>query len=345
MLCLGRTVGLACAVAGAFVAAAGCGNGVSPGSGALSEPTLTTNVVPMHALRPNHRKSWIAPDTKDERRLLFASDSGLEEVDIYSLPSMKLKGQLTGFSEPQGMCSDSGGNVYVADTSATEVDKYARTGSLLARYPDNYGLPVGCAVDPATGNVAVTDLVSGASGPGQVLVFSSPSSQPKILDNPSQYFYYFAGYGPRSSLWVSGRNASGEYILSRCSASSCATVRLSGGTLYFPGAVEWDNRNGTWVVFDQLCNDTAAACSYPVSARGVLGPPTTYTNYEGGNDCDLVQGEIFDRDRYVVGGDYEYCGGTSSTFNRWEYMTGGPTNYTVLSSSYSIPNGVAVSIK
>jgi hypothetical protein len=303
-------------------------------------------VGPHGAVHLDRHKSWISPDAKNERRLLFASDSGLGDIDIYSLPGMKLKGQLTGFDNPQGMCSDSAGNVYVALTNETEIEKYSHAGSLLAAYPDNYGFPVGCAVDPATGNLAVTDIVTDASGPGDVEIFTSPSAQPKVLTNPSEYFYYFAGYGPHSSLWVSGMNATGVYMLSRCGASSCSTIGLSGGTLYYPGAVEWDGSSGTWVVFDQTCNDTPSACSYPVSSKGVLGTATVYKNYKGGADCDLIQGDIVNREQHVVGGDYEYCGAVSSTFDRWPYTAGGdPTNYTTLSSSASVPNGVAVSTK
>ncbi|MBV9154722.1 MAG: hypothetical protein JO097_00535 [Acidobacteriaceae bacterium] len=318
-------------------------NGASPlATGGIN---AFAGVGPQRPAHPNHHKPWISPDAKHEHLLLFASDSGLDEVDIYSLPSFKLRGQLTGFNNPQGMCSDAAGNVYVTQTNNTEIDKYSHAGKLLARIPDNYGFPVGCAVDPATGNLAVTDLVNDGSGPGEVEVFSSPSSQPRILTNPNQYFYYFAGYGPDSRLLVSGMNASGIYMLSRCGASSCSTINLRGGTLYYPGAVQWESTQGGWVVFDQMCDDKPAACSYRVSAKGVLGAASTYSNYEGGNDCDLIQGEIAtDHHQYVVGGDYEYCGAAPSTLNRWSYSAGGkPTNYTVLSSKYSVPNGVAIS--
>jgi len=306
------------------------------------------SVRPYGVPHPDRRKSWVSPDAKGDPRLLFASDSGLEDVNIYSLPSMKLKGQLTGFSVPQGMCADSAGNVYVADTNATQVVEYSHAGSLVARYADNYGFPIGCAVDPATGNLAVTDLVNDGSGPGEVQIFSSPSAQPRILVNPSVFYYYFAGYGPDGSLWVSGTDANGVYMLSRCGASSCSTISLSGGTLYFPGAVQWDKVQNTWVVFDQLCGNTPSACSYPVSPSGALGKATTYSNYKGGNDCDLIQGEIANNGHhdYVVGGDYEYCGAATSTFDRWTYAAGGtPTNRTLLPDVNSVPNGVAISIK
>jgi hypothetical protein len=334
---------------------AGCSSGFA-GSSGVSPLDMGgglyafAGVRPHGPAHPNHHKTWISPDVMRLHELLFASDSGLGEVDIYSLPGMKLEGQLTGpgsgFDNPQGMCSDAAGNVFVAQTNNTEIDEYSHAGSLLARYPDNYGFPIGCAVDPATGNLAVTDFLSDGSGPGQVLIYSSPSSQPQVLSNPSQYFYYFDGYGPGSSLWVSGMDASGVYILSRCNASSCTTINLSGGTVYYPGAVQWDSIHRTWVVFDQLCHDTTAACSYPVSWKGVLGRPVTYNNYKGERDCDLIQGAIApDRNEYVVGGDYEYCGAAASTFNRWTYPPGRmPTNYTILSNRYSVPNGVAISI-
>lgn len=322
-------------------------NAASLGVGALTaRPRFDAFVgaQPRAATRPDRRTSWVSSDVKNERRLMFASDSGLEEVDLYSLPSMKLKGQLTGFNYPQGLCSDTHGNVYVTDTNNTVVDEYSHAGVLLAGYPDNYGLPVGCAVDPATGNLAVTDIVNDGSGPGEVQVFSSPSSQPQILVNPNQYFYYFVGYGSGSVLWVSGRDASGVYMLSRCGTTTCSAIDLTGGTLYFPGAVQWDNNQRTWVVFDQLCNNAPAACSYPVSPRGVLGTATTYKNFLGGNDCDLIQGVIFER--HVLGDDYESCGSAPSTFDRWMYTAGGdPTNHSTLSDPSSIPNGVAISIK
>lgn len=293
----------------------------------------------------NRRKSWISSGAKREAKLLFASDSGLDEVNIYALPSMKLVGQLTGFNDPQGMCSDASGNVYVVQTNNDEVDKYSHSGSLLARYPDSVGFPVGCAVDPATGNLAVTDIVNDGSGPGQVLIYSNPSSQPLVLSNPSQYEYYFAGFGPHSALWVSGRNAYAEYMLSRCVNLSCSTVKLTGGALYYPGAVQWDGVHRTWVIFDQKCDDKPAACSYPVSETGVLGAPTTYSNYKGGRDCDLIQGVIAtDRREYVVGGDYEYCHAAKNTFNRWTHDGRTPTDDTFL-SRYSVPNGAAISAK
>ncbi|MFZ0363730.1 MAG: hypothetical protein WAL67_05945 [Candidatus Cybelea sp.] len=301
-------------------------------------------VHPYGPLHRDHHKSWIAPDAKRSPRLMFASDSEHGDVYVYSLPDMKLKGTLTGFYEPQGLCSDPRGSVYVANTLDTQVLKFARNGKLLHTYTDSYGYPIGCAFDPASGDLAVTNAF-GFSGPGQVLIFPG-TGLPKVLTNPSQYSYYFAGYGPGDNLWVSGRDSSGNFMLSQCNYSTCSTVNLTGGTVYFPGTVQWDKSSGNWVVFDQLCNDTAMTCSYPVSASGALETPTVYQNYQGGNVCDMVQGEIAaNHGKYVVGGDYAYCNTLPKTNDRWTYApTANPTAYVTL-PSYSDPVGATVSSK
>ncbi|MGB8907775.1 MAG: hypothetical protein WCC84_03395 [Candidatus Cybelea sp.] len=359
-----RLAAYALGVLAAAALIAGCSGGTQ--SSALS-PTSMTNAAhsganPLHErsalgafvsvkqpgqAHPDHHKSWISPEARKRHvRLLFVSDSGTDDVYIYSLPKVTLRGTLTGFSEPQGMCSDGAGNVYVANTGTDQIYKLSRTGSIVATYTDPDGYPVGCAVDPATGNLAASDIF-GFYGAGQVLVWTSPSATPTVLSNPSQYFYYFLGYGPGSSLWVSGRNSYGTYMVSACGSSSCSTVNLTGGSIDFPGAVQWDKVRGEWVLWDQLCGDTEAACSYPVSASGALGSPTTYKNYDGGGVCDMVQGAIAgDRLKFVIGSDYEYCGTASTSSGRWLYTAGGdPTAYATYSDPYAEPIGATVSSK
>ncbi|MFZ0363731.1 MAG: hypothetical protein WAL67_05950 [Candidatus Cybelea sp.] len=294
---------------------------------------------------PDPRKSWISPDVKRATRLAFVTDLGAGDISIFSLPNFKLKGTLTGFSQPQGMCSDNKGNVYVANTEAFDVVEITRAGSIVNTWDDAYGYPVGCAVDPATGNLAVSDIF-GITGSGQVLIFSAGSHTPQVLSNSAQYFYYFVGYGPNSELWTSGRTIYGDYMASACNTSSCNTIDLTGGTIYFPGAVQWDGRRGNWVLFDQTCNATAASCSYPVSASGVLGTATTYDNYNGNGVCGMAQGVIAANNlNFVIGSDAS-CTSSSAAIGRWGYPAGGtPTNFATFSSPYAVPGGIAISTK
>lgn len=209
-------------------------------------------------------------------------------------------------------------------TDNPEVDKYSRTGSLLARIPDTYRFPDGCAVDPATNDLAVANFV--ITGGGNVLVFSSLSSPPRVLTNPSQPIdFQLAGYGPHSRLWVGGTGNSSDQVLSRCAASECTTINVSGGTLNYIDGVQWDSTRRTWVIFED-CNGNNygpyGACSVPVSNKGKLGAPTTYENYKGGVVCGFGQGAIAENGKPVVGSSFVYpgCDSTaSSSVYRWGY--------------------------
>lgn len=333
---------------GAVALFAGCGSFQTSSLSAL--PTTDTS----------NRKSWVSSDEKRERRLLFVSDSQLNEIDIYSLPGMELKGQLTGsnINYPNGLCSDTAGNVYVTEegqvfskTDNPEIDKYSRTGSLLAQIPDTYGFPDGCAVDPATNDLAVANFVIG-SAVGNVLVFSNLSSPPKVLTNPSQPLdYQAAGYGPHSSLWVGGTGSDGDQVLSRCGPSDCTTINVSGGTLNYLDGVQWDGTRRTWVIFENCNNHNyggGGACTVPISKKGRLGVPTIYENYNGGTVCGFGQGEIAENGKHVVGSSFVFpgCGGTaSSSVYRWGYKGGMPLSYAILLTEYAEPSGVAISTK
>jgi hypothetical protein len=295
---------------------------------------------------PDRNLSWVSPDVQRAPRLLFVSDVETDDVYIFTMPDMTLKGTITGFNQPQGECSDRHGNIYVADTQAKQVEEFSRTGTLLNTYVDKYGYPVGCAINPVNGDIAITNIRGFHHAPGQVLVFSSPSAKPTVLTNHKQYSYYFDGYDPYGHLWVDGRDARKAFILSSCTPSRCHTVKLSGGKIYFPGAVQADPKLYSWVVFDQLCGGKSAACSYWVANGGMLGQATDYRHYKGGAVCDLIQGVIAAYGKkYTAGADYpsKSCRKGDSYEARWQYPDGGtPTNYT---TSVSGPVGAAVSTK
>ncbi len=55
------------------------------------------------------------------QRILFVSDDGTNDVDMFDLPAMTLVGTLTGFSEPQGMCTDKSHNVWITNTGTEQI--------------------------------------------------------------------------------------------------------------------------------------------------------------------------------------------------------------------------------
>ncbi len=351
--------------AGASAAAAMLAACSSGGSGSALGPVASgPNQTSMHlsgtltavkslaAVRPDSGRSWMSPDKKKKKAKasLWISDSGTDDVYVYSLPSMKLSGTITGFSEPQGMCANSKGDVWVANTGDENVEEFAPGGtSPISTLSDPTGYPVGCAVDPTTGNLAVTNIFN-TSGAGEVLVYKNASGSPSGVTNPSQYYYYFVGYDNKGNLYTDGKNSDDDFILSGAASgsSSAHTITLSGGTVYFPGMTQWDTATGTLEVGDQLCGDTEAACVYTVSlsnsTSGSITKTTTLENYDGGSVCDMVQGYLNSSDNTLGGGDYEYCGSASTSANTWGFPAGGkPTAY--VTSGLSEPIGAAITGK
>ena len=299
---------------------------------------------PGAALQPDRQGTPVLRDLTNVPLVFvsFEANNRLGHVNIFTLPDLKLVGEITGLLHPHGECSDSAGNVYVVEHRG--VFEYSHDGTQVATYLDPYGAGSwSCAVNPRNGDLAVTQYSKG------VLIYTSPSSKPILLSNPQQYNYYFAGYNEKGELWVDGSSNDGS-VVSRCGASSCTTISLTHGTIYQPGAVQWDEILHTWIVFDQSCGGfNPGACSYPVSEQGVMGAATNYDDFNGKEVCFLAQGVVrMDKEQVVFGTDWGHgtCyGGRGNTVDRWSAKGGTPMNYAQLTTKDSIPYGLAISIK
>ncbi|MGA9943679.1 MAG: hypothetical protein WBP75_01475 [Candidatus Cybelea sp.] len=309
-------------------------------------------VRPPVAIHRDRRTSWISPDVNRAPRLFFVSDGGTDDVDIFTLPDFVLKGTITGFSEPQGMCTGTAGTVWVANTGTTQVMQLSRTGKLLNTIDDAYGYPVSCAVNPANGDLAVVNIFD-FSGAGGTYVYACPSCTPTELTIPKSPYYYFGAYDPNGDLFVDGRSSSGSYMLGEIPSGSTnghlITVKGSSGKIYFPGVVQWYEPGNYLVAIDQLCNDKNASCLYWVKISGSKGTIVGQTHLEnpsGGPICDLITVALDPlNEKNVVGADDNYCGSGSSSLDRWLYPAGGvPTNSHDGSPPYA-PGGGAISVK
>jgi hypothetical protein len=188
------------------------------------------------------------PAAKHTQYLLYVSDEASGTVDVYAYRSRQghLAGQLTGFQFPYGECQDGSGNVYVTDFAAERVVEYAHGGTNpIKTLDDSYGYPIGCAVNPVTGDLAVSDWESnGSSCMGGIVIYADASGSGTSYTDQDFMYYYPPAYDPSGNLYVQGQvnNGSGSSGLAEISSGGDAlvTVPLSGGTIYFPGGVQWD---------------------------------------------------------------------------------------------------------
>ena len=129
------------------------------------------------------------------------------------------------------------------------------------------------AWDATTGDLAVMSLLNGSGTSGDVLVYASGSGSGVPYTNPSQYYYDFGGYDSEGNLFFDGLDTNGNFILSELprNASSAETIKVSGGTIYYPGMVAWNTAKRELVVGDQSCGNSYASCLYTLGISGKAG--------------------------------------------------------------------------
>lgn len=107
-----------------------------------------------------------------------------------------------GVNASRGLCSDTNGNIFIPRYEG--VDEYAHGGKHpIATLDDPNYDAVDCSVDPATGNLAVTNE-SRQTNPGNVVVYEYASGSPTAYTDPQIYYYLSCGYDNRGNLFVVG---------------------------------------------------------------------------------------------------------------------------------------------
>jgi hypothetical protein len=333
------------------VALAGCG-GESSG-------TSTLEAHPNAPSRGDRRPTWISPDARKERKLLFVSDFPTASVVIFALPKLRLVGRITGFSSPQGLCADHAGNVWVADPDTRMVSEYSHSGALLNRIRDEYGSPISCAINPRTGELTVLDFAAFEGPPlrrsvprgwAPIQVFACPVCAPTVKVVPGMDEIYFGDYDKRGDLYVDGFDTSRAVQLGtvQWGHNTGYELTLSGGKINSPAMVQWYGPGHYLIVGDTECNGKRSTCIDQVSVSGKLARITGQTNFqtaEGAPLCEMVQGVLDPRaEKTLLGGNYAACNGTSNGVYRWRYPAGGlPIRST--ESGLQGPVGSALSVK
>lgn len=192
-------------------------------------------------------RSWILPQAKNSD-LLYVSDLLAQVVDIYTYGhGYKLVGTLTGFFNPEGLCVDKAGDVYVTnDTSdgVHQITEYAHGATTPIRTIDDPdGRANGCSVDPTTGNLAVADFWGPSEGIGNVAVYPKASGSPTSYSISQIYYYYYCGYDDKGNLFVDGETEGSVFGLGELPKGGNTLNFVSvDQTIYLPGGVQWDGK-------------------------------------------------------------------------------------------------------
>lgn len=318
----------------------------------LAISACSTGAVPTTTVTSPHgvaQSSQAGSAAHTKGALLFVSDSTAAVVYIYQLSTLKVVNTVTGLTDPQGECSDTKGDIWVTDAGVDSIYELSHQGRLENTLTGT-AYPVGCAWDPASGNLAVMGLFGSGSGSGShgaVTIYPKRAGRsPHQYQNPNQYYYNFGGYDTNGDLFFDGRSVSGAFMLSELpkGAKKALTIAIQGGTIYYPGMVQWDTTNKELIVGDQSCGGAyTASCLYAIQIAnhtGTVESTINLQNSSGAQICDLIQGVIYKGQ--FAGSDNDICGSSPSTTYVWPYPAGGGPTLSN-SSTDSTPVGAAVS--
>jgi hypothetical protein len=170
---------------------------------------------------------------------------GTHTVDVLTYPGLKSQGTFKTKGGVTGICSDSAGNVFVtqaAKKSSSDgtgyVDEYAHGGTTpIASLNVPQGeVPMDCASDPGTGNLAVT-IQSSASYAPSVAIYAGGSGKPAVLTTDALGADPQCGYDASGNLLVtSGGNVAAMLAAGKKSFKTVTFDRLLGGVRH----VQWD---------------------------------------------------------------------------------------------------------
>jgi len=275
--------------------------------------------------------------------LLYISDQGTSQVQVFNYPAGVLYQTLTGFTLPAAECVDSTSHVYVTDTGANTIVEYAHgSATPLSTLSDPGQLPVACAVKTTpVYTVAVANIATTSGPPGSISVYLNHATTPNfVYSNPSafltiNYLGYYLG-----ALYLDGLSTSSAFQFGKMNNSGSIVaipVTGAGGSPAGPGGVQ----HPPWAVPYIAVGDSAGSTIYHIKTTGVsiLNAPNSPTVLTGGcgSILQFFLVKIGPQQHEVI--NPERCAAQTGVH---KYPAGGPSGYNYTTSLVA-PVGAVVS--
>jgi hypothetical protein len=144
--------------------------------------------------------------------LLYVVNYADGTVDIYDYPAGTKTGTLTGFTNPEGACTNADGDVFIANTGGHDILEFGRGATKpKRRLADGDYRPNDCAIDPLNGDLAVSNLANAEhSGNGSVAIYRGARGNPKFYTGLS--YYLSCAYDRDGNLFADGVRSSNYYF-------------------------------------------------------------------------------------------------------------------------------------
>lgn len=200
----------------------------------------------------------------------YIGDFGNGEISEFDYP--KSNGSIGSIDfGAGGECTRTGkGTFWVANSNELAEFKVGGRSPMRTLEPGGEG----CAIDPASGDIAATDLSSGG-----IIIFRHARGKGKVY-SPGLIEAFFDGYDDHGNLFVDGFNSSGDLgLVELPKGSSTFETITTTNNVEFPGAVQWDGKYLT-------VGDQEAHAIYRYTVSGTTATLKGTVLLSGSSDCD-----------------------------------------------------------
>jgi hypothetical protein len=262
--------------------------------------------------------------------LLYVSDIPTATVHVYTYPAGVAVDNIHGFEEPNGICADRSGHVFVTDGETAAVREFEHGNNRpIATLRDSGEAPTDCAFDPTTGNLAVTSS-AGSGGPpaygsGNIAIYEHEKGPPKRFLDPDLHSGYNCAYDDRGNLFVSGSNWSLGFAYAELPMNSKRFRNLKlNAKVSGIGGLQWDGH-------EMALSVPRALAVYRADGNKLLGV-TTFRSLQGIYQFAIARGAI------VI----PQGAGNTAEIGIWRYPIGG-SPIKVIRGNLAQPWGIAIS--
>jgi hypothetical protein len=274
--------------------------------------TISINGMLITAAHPSfgarNRPVPMASEQQNKKKTLYQYEATLSELVEFDYPKSNSPiGEVS--SGAQAECTNvifgAGKKTFWVTVSGTDqIDEFKVGGSrpIKTLTTPSGDVPVGCGMDPATGNLAATIINTGA-----VVIYTKASGAGTVSQSPL-IEAFFAGYDKGSNLYVDGFNSQGTFGLVELKKGSSTWETLStSNSVEFPGQVQFDGKYVTvndqeaHDIFGYTCKDMSCTLKRTVSLTGSSDCDQTWIGIgvvfcpDAGN----LDGEVY---KYPAGG-------------------------------------------
>lgn len=212
---------------------------------------------------PSGVSEWMARDAKT-RDLLYVSNRKDGSLYAYSYPQGKLQGWLLNV-HAGGLCSDESGDVFVPQDNEVRELAHGETRTIAVLHDPLGGATQFCAVDPVTGNLAVSGGAARRSG---VAVYTNSTGDAHVYSD-FKGAYWSSTYDKNGNLFVeaaAGLNRAPTLLELPKGGARFRAIGLKGARPEHLGSIQWDGRYLAASSFDAGSGQTTLF-RYAVSGR------------------------------------------------------------------------------